>query len=340
VEYDFTAGLEEKLDDISAGTLTWKQFLRDFWTQFSADVGEMKDLRVTHVLDALNETLGPHIFPARADGGDARACPACGIGRLSLKIGKFGAFVGCSNYPECKLTRTLGPSDESEETIPAEGKPLGDDPKTGAPILLKIGRFGPYVEASGGEKPKRASLPKTWPPEDMTFDRALQLLSLPRQVGPHPEDQEMVLAGLGRYGPYIQKGKTYVNLPGIDDALEIGLNRAVALFEEKKNGGGRRGRQAQAPLKEFAESPVTGKPVRLLDGRFGQYVADGVTNATLPKGADPNALTFDDALALLAARAELGPTKKQLAKAAKAAKAKAEKAPKPEKKAAAKKARK
>jgi DNA topoisomerase-1 len=325
VEYDFTAALEEKLDDISAGALPWKQFLRDFWRQFSGDVGEIGDLRVAQVLDALNETLGPHIFPAREDGADPRTCPSCGAGQLSLKVGRYGAFIGCSNYPECKFTRTLAPADENEETIPAEGKPLGDDPQTGAAVVLKVGRFGPYVEVANGEKPKRSSLPRGWAAEDMGLERALKLLSLPREVGPHPEDQEMILAGLGRYGPYIQKGKTYVNLPGIDDALEIGLNRAVALFEEKKNGGGRRGRAAQPPLKELGESPVTGKPVRVLEGRYGQYVTDGVTNATLPKGTDPLAVTADQALALLAARAELGPTKKQKAKMEKAAKAKAEK---------------
>ncbi|MGE3303139.1 MAG: type I DNA topoisomerase [Hyphomonadaceae bacterium] len=324
VEYDFTAALETKLDDISAGDLAWKDFLRDFWKRFSTDVGEIGELRVSEVLEALNQSLGPHIFPARADGGDPRQCQSCGTGTLSLKVGKFGAFIGCSNYPECKYTRQLAQGEGSGSDIPAEGKKLGEDPQTGEPITLRAGRFGPYVQLGEGEKPKRSGLPKGWSAETIDLERALRLLSLPREVGPHPEDGEMILAGLGRYGPYIQKGRTYATLPGIDDAFEIGINRAVTLFEEKKNGGGRRGGGAQrAALKELGEHPETKRPVRVLEGRFGPYVSDGKIHATLPKGADPQAMTLAEALPLLAARAEKGGGKK-----GRAAKPKAEASPK------------
>ncbi len=320
VEYDFTAALEEKLDDISAGALPWKQFLREFWKDFSAAVGDIGDLRVAQVLDALNETLGPHVFPEKPDGTDARACPSCENGRLSLKIGKFGAFIGCSNYPECRHTRQLAPNAEADENaIPADGKLLGQAPETGAPVLLKSGRFGPYVETEGEEKPKRSGLPKGWSAQDLTLERALMLLSLPREVGPHPEDQEMILAGLGRYGPYLQKGKVYANLPGVDDVFEIGLNRAVSILEEKKSGGPRgRNANARAPLKVLGPHPESGKEIKVLEGRYGPYVSDGAVHATLPKGADPAAMTLDLALPLLAKRAESGPAKGKAKRPAKA----------------------
>ncbi len=334
VQYDFTAGLEDKLDDISAGTLEWKVFLREFWTQFSGDVGEIGDLRVSEVLEALNQSLGAHIFPEREDGGDPRRCQTCGAGTLSLKVGKFGAFIGCSNYPECKYTRQLAQGDAAADAIPAEGKTLGDDPKTGEAITLRTGRFGPYVQLGEGEKPKRSSIPKGWSADTLDFDHAVKLLSLPREIGPHPEDQEMMLAGLGRYGPYVQKGKTYATLPSVEDAFEVGVNRAVSLIEEKKNGGGRRNQQQRAPLKELGEHPDSKKPVRVLEGRYGAYVSDGTTHATLPKGADPQGISMDEAIALLMAREGKGGGKKKKA----APKAKAEAKPKAAKKPAAKKA--
>jgi DNA topoisomerase-1 len=323
VQYDFTAGLEDKLDDISAGQLPWKDFLRDFWKQFSGDVSEIGDLRVSEVLEALNQSLGPHIFPAREDGGDPRRCQSCGAGTLSLKVGKFGAFIGCSNYPDCKYTRQLAQGEAAEDAIPAEGKKLGDDAKSGEPITLRTGRFGPYVQLGEGEKPKRSSIPKGWSAETLDFDHAVKLLSLPREVGPHPEDQEMILAGLGRYGPYIQKGKTYATLPSVEDAFEVGINRAVSLLEEKKNGGGRRNQQ-RAPLKELGEHPDSKKPVRVLEGRYGAYVSDGTTHATLPRGADPQGISLDEGLALLLAREGKGGGKKKRP----AAKPKAETKPK------------
>jgi DNA topoisomerase-1 len=320
VEYDFTADLEEKLDEVSAGDLDWKALMRDFWKDFSGAVEDIGELRITEVLDTLNEVLGPHIFPPREDGGDPRRCQVCGTGTLSLRLGKYGAFVGCSNYPDCKYTRPLVSGENGESAIPAEGVELGEGPS--GPVLLKTGRFGPYVETPNGEdKPKRASLPRGWTPEDLTLEKALKLLSLPRIVGEHPSEHETILAGIGRYGPYLQMGKTYANLPGVDDVFEIQMNRAVALIDEKKAGGGRGrfGRAAPQAIKELGDSPVTGKPVRVLSGRYGPYINDGETNANVPKDKKPEDVTLDEALALLAARAEAGGGKKKRGAAKKAA---------------------
>jgi DNA topoisomerase I len=341
VEYDFTADLEEKLDEVSAGELDWKTLMRDFWKDFSGAIDDIGELRITEVLDTLNEVLGAHIFPPREDGSDPRTCPLCGQGQLSLRLGKYGAFIGCSNYqgdPPCKYTRPLAPGDEPESSIPSEGLELGDGPN-GA-VKLKTGRFGPYVEMPNGEadKPKRASLPRGWPPDDLTLEKALALLALPRQVGMHPSENEMILAGIGRYGPYLQMGKMYANLPSVEDVFEIQMNRAVAVIDEKKAGGGkgRFGRAAPTPIKELGESPVTGKAVRVLNGRYGPYINDGETNANVPKDKKPENVTLDEALALLAARAEAGGGKKK--KGAPAKKAAAEKKEAAPKKVAAKKA--
>ncbi|MBY0565403.1 MAG: type I DNA topoisomerase [Hyphomonadaceae bacterium] len=318
VEYDFTADLEGKLDEVSAGDLDWKKLMREFWNDFNGAIGEIADLRIGDVIETLNDVLGDHIFPAREDGGDPRTCQVCGAGRLSLRLGKFGAFVGCSNYPECKFTRQLAGNGEAEESaIPAEGVLLGDGPS--GPVTLKSGRFGVYVETPNGDadKPKRASLPKTWSPDSITLERALALLSLPREVGMHPSENEMILAGLGQYGPYLKMGKMYANLQSIEDVFEIQMNRAVAVIDEKKAGGGkgRFGRAAPTALKELGESPVTGKPVRVLSGRYGPYINDGDTNANVPKEKKPEDVTLDEALSLLAARAEAGGGKKRGRKA-------------------------
>jgi DNA topoisomerase-1 len=270
------------------------------------------------VLDTLNEVLGAHIFPPREDGSDPRTCQVCGAGNLSLRLGKYGAFVGCSNYngePPCKFTRPLaGNGEEAQNAIPADGAPLGEGPN--GPVILKSGRFGPYFETPNPDdpdKPKRASLPRGWTPESTTLEKALALLALPRQVGMHPSENEMILAGLGRYGPYLQMGKMYANLPSIEDVFEIQMNRAVAVIDEKKAGGGkgRFGRAAPAPIKELGESPVTGKAVRVLNGRYGPYINDGEINANVPKDKKPEDVTLDEALSLLAARLEAGGGKKK-----------------------------
>jgi DNA topoisomerase-1 len=332
VEYDFTAALEEKLDLVSAGELEWKQLLRDFWKDFHAAVGEIGDLRVTHVLDALNIALGPHIFPQKEDGSDPRACPTCGAGQLSLKTGKFGAFIGCSNYPECRFTRTLANSEGDGDAENAD-RELGAHPVTEQPVWLKIGRFGPYVEMPEGDKLKRSSLPKGWTPASIDLEKALRLLSLPREVGIHPEDNAVILAGIGRYGPYVQHSGTYANLESAEEVFEVGLNRAVTVLAEKRAGGGRgRGRTEAAALKDLGVHPETGKPVKVLSGRFGPYIKHGDTNANVPKGSEPSDLTLEEAVRLLAEREAKGGGKKKKAPA----KVKAEKAA-PVKKVAAKK---
>jgi len=344
VDYGFTAALEERLDLVSAGELDWKALLRDFWTDFHAAVGDIGELRMTQVLEALNEALGPHIFPAKPDGSDPRLCPTCGTGRLSLKTGKFGAFIGCSNYPECRHTRPLAANDDDSNGEAVGDRELGIDPATGHAIWLKAGRFGPYVEETD-EKPKRASLPKDWPPASIDLDKALRLLRLPREVGVHPDEGGMILAGIGRYGPYVQHNGTYANLASAEEVFDVGLNRAVAVLAEKRAGGrGGRGRTEAAALKDLGAHPVTGKPVKVLSGRYGPYIKHESTNANVPKGADPAALTMEEAVALLAAREEKGGGKKKPARAAKKAPdpgtAKVVKAKKPaaKKKAAAKKA--
>ena len=315
VEYDFTADLEEKLDLVSAGSLDWKALLREFWTDFHAAVGEIGELRTTQVLDALNTALGPHIFPDKGDGIDPRGCPACASGRLSLKTGRYGAFIGCSNYPECRFTRPIAGSQSGEEETPGD-RELGVDPASGHVVWLKTGRFGPYVEEAA-DKPKRASLPKDWPPAAIDLDKALRLLRLPREVGAHPHEGGMIHAGIGRYGPYVQHGATYANLANADEVFEVGLNRAVAALAEKRSGEGRGGRvgEAATPIKELGLHPVSGKPVRVLSGRYGPYVKHETVNANVPKGADPATLTLAEAVLLLAAREGRGGNPKRGARA-------------------------
>ena len=305
VEYDFTADLEQKLDLVSAGELDWKALLAEFWRDFHAAVGEIGELRTTQVLDALNDALGPHIFPDKGDGADPRTCPTCGTGRLSLKTGRYGAFIGCSNYPECRFTRPIAAS-EGEDSEPAGDRDLGIDPATGQSVWLKTGRFGPYVELTG-EPPKRSSLPKDWPAPGMDIDKALRLLRLPREVGPHPDSGGMILAGIGRYGPYVQHDRTYANLANADEVFEVGLNRAVTVLAEKRAGG--RGPGGGAPasaLLELGDHPTTGRPVRILAGRYGPYIKHADTNANLPKGSDPKDMTLEQALAILTAREAQG----------------------------------
>ncbi|MBN9275406.1 MAG: topoisomerase DNA-binding C4 zinc finger domain-containing protein, partial [Mesorhizobium sp.] len=320
VEYDFTASLEEKLDEISDGKLAWRDVLRDFWNDFSAAVADIKELRVTDVLDALNEELAPLVFPAREDGSNPRICPKCGSGNLSLKLGKFGAFVGCSNYPECSYTRQLGdaanPNGENgggEDGV----KQLGKDPYTAEEITLRSGRFGPYVQRGEGKEAKRSSLPKGWTADSMDHEKALALLALPRDVGKHPESGKMISAGLGRYGPFVLHDGTYANLESIEDVFSIGLNRAVSVIAEKqaKGKGGRNG-GTPAALKELGEHPDGGK-ITVRDGKYGPYVNWEKVNATLPKGKDPQSVTVEEALALIAERAaKSGSAKKPARKAA------------------------
>jgi DNA topoisomerase-1 len=308
VEYDFTASLEEKLDEISDGKLAWKDVLRDFWRDFSGAVGGIKELRVTDVLDALNEELAPLVFPAREDGSNPRICPRCGSGNLSLKLGKFGAFVGCSNYPECGYTRQLGDAANGNGEA-ANGdsgdKVLGKDPYTAEEITLRNGRFGPYVQRGEGKEAKRSSLPKGWTVDTVDHEKALALLALPRDVGKHPESGKMISAGLGRYGPFVLHDGTYANLESIEDVFSIGLNRAVSVIAEKHSKGKAARGGAPAALKTLGDHP-DGGAVTVRDGRYGPYVNHGKVNATLPKGKDPMTVTLEEALALVAERAGKG----------------------------------
>lgn len=303
VEYDFTADLEEKLDLISDGKLSWKQVLREFWDAFNASVADIKELRVSNVLDVLNETLAPLAFPPREDGSDPRSCPLCHAGQLSLKLGRYGAFVGCSNYPECKYTRQLGSESgaEGEAQNPDEPAVLGQDPQTGQDITLRTGRFGPYVQCGEGKDAKRAGLPRSWLPTEMTYDKAIALLSLPREVGLHPETGKPITAAIGRYGPYISHDGQYANLETPDEVFDIGINRAVTVLAEKQAKGGSRRAATPKAIATLGDHP-DGGAVTVRDGRYGPYVNWEKINATLPKGKDPASVTLEEALELIAAK--------------------------------------
>ncbi len=305
VEYDFTAGLEEQLDLVSNSEVAWRDLLRDFWKDFIGAIDETKDLKISNVIDALNELLSQHLFPPREDGSDPRVCPTCGTGQLSLKLSRFGAFIGCSNYPECKHTASLNGSAGE-----VSNRKLGEDPATGLEISVRSGRFGPYLqlgEAKEGEKPKRASLPKGVAPDEMDLERAIKLLSLPRDVGIHPEDGEPIKAGIGRYGPYVQHGKTYANLEDGDDVFHIGLNRAVTLIAEKRAKPSKGRRFGADPGRPLGDHPAKGGPVVAKKGRYGPYVSHNGVNATLPADKTPETVTLEEAVALIDARAGSGP---------------------------------
>jgi DNA topoisomerase-1 len=273
--------------------------LREFWKPFNGAVDEVKERRVADVIEALNELLGPQLFPERADGGDPRACPLCSGGRLSLKLGRYGAFVGCSNYPECRFTRQLGVKPGSEDD-PSEVKErlIGVDPSSDEEVLLRRGPYGPYVQRGQGDTLKRSSLPPNLSPEQLDLEMALALLALPREIGRHPETGEPIEAGINRYGPYIKHDR-FVRLGSDDDVLAIGMNRAIALIAE----AGAKGRAAPTALREVGKHPKDGNPISLHKGRFGPYVKHGRQNASLPKAQDPDQLTVEQAVELLAKRA-------------------------------------
>lgn len=330
VEYDFTANLENQLDDISGGRIEWKHVLREFWASFSKAIEEASEYRIRDVVDALDEDLGPHFFPtADPQTGevieDPRKCPACDDGRLGLRLGKFGAFIGCSNYPECKHTRRLAiAGNGAGNGEVAADKELGKHPEEDKTVWLKDGRFGPYIQLGEVEeieeetktgkkkvkkiKPKTVSIPKGKDLAEIDLEFALKLLALPREVGPHPEDGEPIIAGLGRYGPYIKHKSTYKSIEA-DELFSIGPNRAVALLLEAPKRGG------QAALRTLGDHPDDGKPVTVHEGRFGPYIKHGKVNASIPKGSSPDDITLDQALPLLAARLERMAAKKGGAKA-------------------------
>src|SRR3954447_7898187 len=298
VSYDYTAELEEELDDVSGGRLNWQKLLDHFWRDFKPKAGEVMDQKPSEITQALDEFLSPWLYPPRADGSDPRLCPQCGNGRLSLRGGKFGAFVACSNYPDCKYTQKFGQTGGEQA---AEGpQELGEG------ISLKTGRFGPYVER--GEK--RASIPKDVPVEDVTAEVAERLLSLPREIGAHPETGKPITASIGRYGPYLAHDGKYAKLGSTAEVFETGMNAAVAKLADAAAGGGRQRGAGREPIAVLGQHP-NGKDVKVMEGRYGPYVSDGTTHATLPKGSDPKAVTLDEAVRLIDERAAKAPAKKK-----------------------------
>jgi len=297
VSYDYTAELEEELDDVSGGRLDWQKLLDAFWRDFKPKAGEVMDQKPSEITQSLDEFLAPWLYPPRKDGTDPRQCPQCGKGQLSLRGGKFGAFVACSNYPDCKYTQKFGQGgDQAQGEGPQE---LGDG------IMLKTGRFGPYVER--GEK--RASIPKDVPLEDVTAGVAERLLSLPREIGPHPESGKPITASIGRYGPYLAHDGKYAKLGSTAEVFETGMNAAVAKLADAASGGGRQRSASREPIAVLGQHP-NGKDVKVMAGRYGPYVSDGTTHATLPKGADPKAVALDEAVRLIDEKAAKGPAKK------------------------------
>jgi DNA topoisomerase-1 len=323
VSYDYTAGLEDELDEISGGRAQWQKVLEAFWRDFKPRTAEVMEFKPSEVTQQLDQFLAPYLFPDKADGGDPRLCPNCGQGQLALRGGKFGAFIACSNYPECKYTRRFAQAGTAGEDSGPEG--LGKDPVSGLEVERKSGRFGPYIQLGEGKEAKRASIPKDIPELDLEW--ALKLLSLPREIGAHPESGKPITASIGRYGPYLAHDGKYARLQSTAEVFETGMNAAVVKLAEAAANGGRPARGSQAPLKVLGPHPRTESEIKLMEGRYGAYVTDGTTNATLPKSIDKDALTLEEAAQLIDARAAAAPAKGKR-KAAKKAPAKKKAAPK------------
>jgi len=307
VSFDFTAHLEDELDDISGGRAAWREVLEGFWRDFKPKTAEVMEQKPSEITAALDEFLAPYLFPQNDDGTDPRLCPACGEGRLGLRGGRYGAFVACSNYPECKFTRRFGTEGAGEDSGP---QVLGPDPETGQDVTLRSGRFGPYFQIGEGKDAKRASLPKDVPAAEADLEVALRLLSLPRAVGDHPETGKPIAASIGRYGPYLAHDGKYAKLASTAEVFEVGMNAAVAKLADAASGGGR-GRGSREPLKMLGAHPRTELEIKLMEGRFGPYVTDGTTNATLPKSVSPDQLTLEEAAQLIDERAAKGPAPKK-----------------------------
>ncbi|RDV06887.1 type I DNA topoisomerase [Sphingorhabdus pulchriflava] len=327
VAYDFTAGLEDQLDEISAGDANWQRVLEAFWRDFKPKTAEVMEQKPSDITAELDKFLAPYLFPEREDGTDPRICPKCGTGKLALRGGRFGAFVACSNYPECKFTRKFAQPGGADGMTSDGPEVLGKHPETGEDISRKSGRFGPYVEMGEGKEAARASIPKDIPSDDFGLDWAVKLLSLPRTIGTHPESGEPVTASIGRYGPYLAHQGKYARLQSTAEVFETGMNAAVVKLAEAANGNGRsRNGGSREPLKTLGNHPRTEAEIKLMEGRYGNYVTDGTTNATLPKTIAPDQLTLEEAAQLIDERAAKGPAKGKAKKKAPAKKAPAKKA--------------
>jgi DNA topoisomerase I len=328
VAYEFTAGMEDELDEVSGGRAVWKAVLDAFWKDFKPKSDEVMERKPSEVTEALDEFLSEYLFPPKEDGSDPRKCPKCENGRLSLRGGRFGAFVACANYPECKFTRKFAQPGGSGDG--AEDGEMGKHPETGEPISRKVGRFGPYIEMGEGKEAKRASIPKDIP--ELDLDWAVKLLSLPRNIGEHPETQLPITASIGRYGPYLAHNGKYAKLRSTAEVFDTGMNMAVTRLAEAAAGGGRGARTAAAePLKTFGPHPTSGGEMKLMAGRYGPYVTDGTTNATLPRDKQPEELTAEEAVVLIDERAAKGPAKGKPKRRAAAKKAPAKKKAAPKK---------
>ena len=303
VDYNFTAGLEESLDDITSGKIDWIEVLSKFWEEFNKNVSKVKELRTREILDMMNVSLGEIIFDKDNEGKIKRNC-ACG-GELSLKIGRFGAFIGCSKYPECKFTRPLSRIKAAEQDYLAEPKEIGktEDDKN---IILKKGRFGPYLQVGNEEKEmKNISIPKGISLDDINLEKARFLATLPKVLGIYPENNMDITLNNGRYGPYVKCDKKSATLETPEDIFTIGINKAVTMIAEAKPG-----RRSSNEIKTIGEHPEDKKPIKIMKGSYGPYVKYKTINATIPDDKDPESITMEEALDLIEKRLEYDASKK------------------------------
>ncbi len=308
VAYEFTSGMEDELDEVSGGRAAYRVVLEAFWRDFKPKSDEVMERKPSEVTEALDEFLSDYLFPPRDDGSDPRQCPQCGTGRLALRGGRYGAFIACNNYPECKFTRKFAQTGGSADG--GEDGELGKHPETGEAITRKVGRFGPYIQMGEGKEAKRSSIPKDVAAGgELSLDWAVKLLALPREIGLHPESGLPITASIGRYGPYLAYDGKYAKLRATSEVFDTGMNSAVVKLAEAAAGGGRGTRAPAEPLNVFGPHPVSGGEMKLMAGRYGPYVTDGTTNATLPRGTEPETLTAEAAIVLIDERAAKGPAK-------------------------------
>ena len=329
VDYNFTAGLEDQLDEITSGKESWLKVLEMFWKDFNSNVSEVKEKRTREVLDLLNESLGALIFDTDKEGKIVRKCQLCETGSLSLKNSfRGGAFIGCSNYPECKFTRPLSKAKAAAQSQLAEPKFLGKH-ENGNDIFLKNGRFGPYLqyekvidESIEEEKTKKrkktkknkpevnellknVSIPKGIELESVDIDKAKFLCSLPKSLGINPENKKEITLNTGRFGPYLKCENKSARIENVEEIFSLGLNRAITLIAEAKPG-----RMSSSIIKDLGEHPEDKKPVRIMKGQYGPYIKYKSLNATIPEEKDPVELTMEEALILIEKRREYDKNKK------------------------------